>query len=132
VTSYYHASSKFFTVLKPNSWVTTLQADARFLAIPEVAEKLSYNSSGYKLSKKIIATEDLPEDCAIFIYKIKTNNVAPIESNLGQVWDWNWQTLDWNNVELVEYYPSWYKLFNVCDKNIKQNLEELFELPNAM
>jgi hypothetical protein len=69
----------------------------------------------------------LPEDSPLFIYKISTEKVRPIESDRGKIWEWNWETLDWENVELVEYYPSWHRLFGIYSNNLNKNLENKFE-----
>lgn len=119
MNSYYHASSKFFTALKPNSWVTIFQDDARLLAVPELIAKMSCDHNGYGDPKPLEVTDgDLLPDDQIFVYKVTTNDVLPIESNNGVVWKWNLQTVGWQRVELVEYYPSWHKLFNISNKKI--------------
>lgn len=133
MNSYYHASSKFFTTLKPNSWVTIFQDDARLMAVPELVTQLSFGPNGYgdAWDREMLDGDLLPDD-QIFVYKITTNEVLPIEATNGVVWKWNLQTVGWQNVELVEYYPSWHKLFNVSNKKIKKDLEVLFDLPAAL
>lgn len=121
---FYHGSTKFFTMLKPNSWVTKIQDDARIFAIP-TPSKYGLNEEGRPL--QIQFGENPPEDCEIFIYKIETKDVRPTESSMGKVLDWNWHTTNWARVELVEYYPSWHRFFGISSKEKEIELDEEFE-----
>jgi hypothetical protein len=114
---FYHGSTKFFTSLPPNTWVTSLLDDAKVIAAPWNLERLEKNRLESKDSE--LPIESLP-DTVIFIYKIKTDLVAPIET--GAELPLNWTTLQWESVELIEYYPSLQKLFaNISNVEIKNN-----------
>ena len=104
VREFFHGSTKFFTSLSPTTWVSSSQEDARIFAIPWG----SNNFSDIKEIGSIPFKGFIPKDCPIFIYKIETDRVTPVEGGDG-----SWLTTDWAKVELVEYYPSWHKLFGI-------------------
>lgn len=118
---YYTSSTSFFTVLKPNSWVTKYKEDAIYLTIPWLL---------YHGQPQASAAE-VPEDNNIYIYKIETDSVIKIEDCGERFRNWNWQTTDWAKVELIQYYPSWHKFFGLFNVN-KQILSDIeFEnIPN--
>ena len=124
MASYYHGSTKFFTSLQPNSWVTLFQDDARFFATP-LAAKENVMLEGRPVPN--LLAEELPADSQIFIYKIYTTDVTPIDGLNGSRPNWLLQTNDWTKVELVEYYASWHKALGLIPKNISEKVENIFE-----
>jgi hypothetical protein len=113
---FYHGSTKFFTSLKPNSWVFSFREDARLFAVPWGSANLSHGD--------VISEVKSPplKDSHLFIYKIQTDGVMPVEGEDG-----NWVTTDWAKVELVEYYPSWHKLFAVKSNEEIKNITKSFD-----
>ena len=128
IKHFYHGSTKFFTSLQPASWVTDHPSDARMLAMPWGKEVISKGLKDHRPSQDIILKGNPSEDCPIFVYRIsvETTGVIPIEV-VGKVLDWNWQTTDWENVELVEYYPSWHRILGISAKENEIDLDYSFE-----
>jgi hypothetical protein len=126
---FYHGSTKFFSSLQPASWVTDHPSDARMLALPWGREVISKGLSDRRPSQDIILQGSPLKDCPIFVYRISVekNGVIPIEIEMGKVLDWNWQTTDWANVELVEYYPSWHRLLGISVNEDQKYLDYSFE-----
>lgn len=124
---FYHGSTKFFTSLKPASWVTDHPSDARILALPWGKNIVSKGIGDRRPSQDLILMGNPGRDCPIFVYRICTKDIIPVEIEGGKILDWNWQTIDWENVELVEYYPSWHRLLGVSIKEEEKDLDYLFE-----
>ena len=121
---FYHGSTKFFSSLKPNSWLTTYSDDARVFAIPWVMDCVDPVG---RPTPDLYEKNNIPEDSELFIYKVTTDEITKLETNLGKFEDWICQNISWAKVELVEYYPSWHKLFGIYSKTINKNVKDNIE-----
>lgn len=122
---FYHSSTRFLSVLKPNSPVTQYKEDAIYLAAPWLL----------RLDVSIPSPDkDFPQDDCIYVYKILTNDIVKPDSgrsSCGELHEWCWQTTDWARLELIEYYPSWHKLTGLSlEKKFKNKDRELENFPS--